>query len=205
MNKLIFSVLVVVGSAFSVIAQQKFHLGIEASPAWDINAQKQKTTGIRTSVSGYGFNIGVPIKWFFKENIALQTGLGFEYMVFDNRFNGTLISSERYGQAHVPLMFNYGITDSWFANFGAGINYTLFASSWAGNAVNVTNQTKQFQPYVGLGASTLVERDKGMFELGAQVRYHFLELFADGTVLANQYNSRIISFDLLLRFYLFNR
>lgn len=190
----------------SVKAQEGFQLGLELSPAWNINVQKQLGTGLRTYASGYGFNVGVPVKWWAFESLALQTGLSFEYMAFDNRFQNTLVSSLRYGSLHLPLMFNYAVTDGWYAIFGGGVNYNVFNQSWvSGIGINISNQTNKLQPYVGAGVSTMMHRDKGSFELGAQARFHLINIWADGTVNAMDFKNKILSFDLILRYYLFNR
>lgn len=187
------------------LAQEGFQLGLEASPSWDLHTHRNTTTGIRSSESGYGFNIGVPVKYWFSENAALHSGLTFEYMAFDNRVNNTLISSLRFGSLNVPVMINYKLSGGWLVNFGAGVKYHVLNQSWAGFGVDISNQINSFQPYAGFGISTLMERDNGTFELGARGRYHFLELYQDWTSNAEDFNNRIISFDLILRFYFVNR
>lgn len=191
--------------ALSVKSQSGFQLGLEISPAWNLNVHYNSILGFGPAESGYGFNVGVPVKWWFRENMSLQTGLTFEYMAFDNRFNNTLLSSRRYGSIHLPLMFNLGLNGNWYGAFGAGINYNVFNQAWSGFSVDISSEINSFQPYVGAGVNTLIERDKGVFEFGIQGRFHFLQLLNDTAPQATDFSSNILSLDLLLRFYLFNR
>lgn len=200
----IFFIFIISIATVNALSQEGVQLGIEISPAWDVNLQRPEAAGIISAFSGYGFNVGVPLKWWFSESMAFQSGLTFEYMAFDNRVNNTLFSSERYGSINLPLMLNYAVSGNWFLLFGGGMNYNLFVQSWSGFSLNILSLRTKFQPYAGFGVSTMMERDKGVFELGAQARYHFLELNAPTTSLAIDNNSNVLSFDLLLRFYLFN-
>lgn len=187
-------------------AQEGFQMGLELSPAWNVNIQRQEGIALRTYTSGYGFNIGVPVKWWAYESLALQTGLTFEFMAFDNRIGNSLSSSNRHGSIHLPVMFNYALSSNWYVLFGGGVNYNVLNYQWTpiGN-LGLTAVTNNFQPYGGLGLSTLMERDKGVFELGAQGRFHFIDLYKSSTFSAAGIINRILTFDLVLRYYLFNR
>lgn len=200
----IFCIILITIFSLNSIAQEGIQVGVEISPAWDINIQRPEAAGITSAFTGYGFNVGVPVKGWVSETIALQSGLTFEYMAFDNRVNNTLFSSERYGSLNLPVMLNYALSGNWYFLFGAGVNYNLFVQSWSGFSLNILSLRTKFQPYAALGVTTMMEREKGVFELGAQARYHFLELNAATTTLAIDNNSNVLSFDLLLRFYLFN-
>ncbi|MEX1001850.1 MAG: hypothetical protein WDZ35_07035 [Crocinitomicaceae bacterium] len=202
--RITFLFLLFASSSF-VYSQEGLQLGVEVSPAWNLNTHRSKATGIRSSESGYGFNVGIPLKWWYAENMAFHSGLNFEYMAFDNRVNNTLIGSNRYGSIHLPLFLNYKLSGGWVALFGGGINYQFFNQAWSGFGVDISSQINQFQPYLGAGVSTLMERDNGVFEFGAQARYHFLELWAPGTPTVDDFTSKILSLDLILRYYLWNR
>jgi hypothetical protein len=170
-----------------------------------LNTHRGKQTKIWSAESGYGFNAGIPIKWWFSEFSGLQTGVTFEYMAFDNRFNGTLISSNRYASVNVPVMFNFSLANNWYWSAGGGFNLNVMSRAWSGFSVDISSTTNSFLPYLGFGANTLLERDKGVFELGGQVRYHVIDLWKKGTTQSNDFSSKILSFDLILRFYLINK
>jgi Outer membrane protein beta-barrel domain len=192
--------------SFKSHAQEGFQLGIEVSPAWHLDVQKNKVTTIRTTASGYGFNVGVPIKWWVSDYLALQTGLTFELMLFDERINKTLLSSNRHGSINLPVMFNYALASNWYLLFGGGINYNVLNKQWTSlGKIELGGITNSFQPYAGLGLSTMVERDVGIFELGAQMRYHFIDLYKPSTFSNGDFVDRVLSFDVLLRYYLFNK
>ena len=186
-------------------AQTGFQLGLEISPVWNLNTHYNKILGFGQAESGYGFNVGVPVKWWFREGVSLQTGLTFEYMAFDNRVNNTLLSSQRFGSIHLPLMFNIALNGNWYGAVGGGVNYNVFNQAWSGFSVDISNQINSFQPYIGAGVNTLLERDKGVFEFGIQGRFHFIQLLNDTAPQATDFSSNILSLDLILRFYLFNR
>src|SRR5690606_16105386 len=119
-------------------------------------------------------NMGVPVRWGFSELLSLQTGLTFEMMLFDTRANKQLISSNRHGSLHLPLILNYQLTGGWYLIAGAGLNYNFLNTGWTQIfKFNITNTTNVIQPYFALGISTMMERDLGDFELGAQGRFHF--------------------------------
>jgi hypothetical protein len=207
MFKRLYTFLLILILSTTSYAQEGLQLGLEISPAWVVNTHKQKGVGIRSAESGYGFNLGVPIKWWFSETMAFQSGLTFEYTAFDNRVNNTLQSSVRFGSIHLPLMLNYAMSGNWYLLFGGGVNYNIINQSWAGFGVDISSQVNAFQPYAGLGISTLMERDKGVFEFGVTSRYHFIDLWKADAIYfdSENYTSKILSFDLLLRFYLLNR
>jgi len=191
--------------SFGGNAQEGLQMGLEISPAWNLNVHRSKVIKSWSFESGYGFNVGLPLKYWFSETMAIQSGLTYEYVAFDNRFNSTLVSSYRYGSLHVPVMFNLAMKGGWNAIFGAGLNYNIMNKFWAGNSVDITPSIQSVQPYVGGGASTLLERNKGVFEIGVQARYHFLELSDKNVPTVSDFSSNILSFDLIMRFYLVNK
>lgn len=185
-------------------AQEGFQLGLELSPSWMLNTHRNLVTGLRSSESGYGFNAGVPIKYWFSEYMGFESGVSFEYMAFDNRFNNTLVSSNRFASINMPLTFIYQMSGNWYAHGGVGAKYQLMNRTWSGFAVDISSSVNQFQPYAALGVSTLIERDQGVFELGVMGRYHVINLWAEGTAQAAGNTSKVVSFDLMLKFFLFN-
>jgi hypothetical protein len=192
--------------SFSSNAQEGFHLGIEASPSWHLNIQRQVSTTLLSNTNGYGFTLGVPVKYGFSESMAFQTGLSFEMMLFDQRFNGNLISSNRHGSIHVPLQLSYVLTGDWNFIFGTGFNYNLINNQWTqfGN-INIGIAVNKFQPYAAAGISTIMERGPGIFELGMVGRYHFIDLYnGETTFMDDDFKNWIFSADLVLRYYLFN-
>ena len=202
MRKIVLITLMFVSSiSFS---QEGFHLGLEISPGWMVNTHRNLTTGLRSSESGYGFNAGLPVKYFFNEHTGIESGVSFEYMAFDNRFNNTLISSNRFGSINFPVTLIHQISGSWYAHGGLGLKYQMMNRAWSGFAVDISPVVNKVQPYLALGVSTLLERDQGTFEFGAMARYHFINLWSEGSPQAAGSTSRIISFDLMLKFFLFN-
>jgi hypothetical protein len=188
----------------NVKAQEGFHLGVEISPAFVLNSHRNLTTSLRSSESGYGFNVGIPMKYFWSEYMGIETGLTFEYMAFDNRFNNTLISSNRFGSINMPLTLIYEVAGDWYVHGGVGAKYQFLNRGWSGFAVDIGSAVNKVQPYVALGVSTFLERDKGMFELGVMGRYHFLNLWNESSPQSAGSTSKIISFDIMLKFFLFN-
>jgi hypothetical protein len=188
----------------NVKAQEGFHLGVEISPAFVLNSHRNLTTSLRSSESGYGFNVGVPLKYFWSEYMGLESGLTFEYMAFDNRFNNTLISSNRFGSLNMPLTLIYQVAGDWYVHGGVGAKYQFLNRAWSGFAVDIGSAVNKVQPYVALGVSTFLERDKGIFELGVMGRYHFLNLWNESSPQSAGSTSKIISFDIMLKFFLFN-
>ncbi len=185
-------------------AQEGFHLGVEVSPSWMLNTHRNTTTGLRSSESGYGFNAGVPIKYFFNEYMGIESGVSFEYMAFDVRVNNALQFSNRFGSVNFPLTILYQVSGNWYTHAGAGFKYQFMNKSWSGFSVDIGPSVNKIQPYVALGVSTLIERDKGLFELGAMARYHFINLWAAGSPQGAAGTSKVVSFDLMLKFFLFN-
>ncbi|MCB9223293.1 MAG: outer membrane beta-barrel protein [Crocinitomicaceae bacterium] len=207
MRKSLLILLLIINSSNLSLSQEGLQLGVDVSPCWVLNTHRQKSSGIRSAESGYGFNAGLALKYWFSEKVAVNSGLTFEYNAFDNRFNNQLISSRRFGSLHLPVMVNYAMSGNWYLLFGGGINYNVINQSWSGYGVDISSQINAFQPYGGIGVSTLMERDKGLFEFGVTSRYHFLELWKSDAVLfdVSNFTSRILSFDLILRFYLFQK
>lgn len=184
--------------------QEGFKLGVEATPSWHFNIQRQASTALLSNTGGYGFNLGVPIKWGFSESMALQTGLGFEMMLFDQRFNKVLLSSNRHGSIHVPLQLSFALSGGWNFLAGGGLNYCIYNNQWTQlGSINISAATNKVQPYLAAGVSTLMDRGNGMFELGLMGRYHFIDLYNGETTFSDpDFKNWIFSADLVLRYYL---
>lgn len=189
------------------IGQEGLMIGIEATPSWHFNIQRQASTKLISNTGGYGFTLGVPVKWGFSETMALQTGLSFEMMLFDQRFNKTLVSSNRHGSVHLPIHLTYALTGGWYFVGGAGVNYCLVNSQWTQlGSINISIATNKFQPYLAAGVSTSMERGNGIFELGMIGRYHFIDLYNGDTSFSDaDFKNWIFSTDLVLRYYFFSK
>ena len=183
---------------------QEVHIGIDISPSWNLNGHRTNSTAWYAE-HGYGFNGGLAVKYFFNEYNALQTGLNFEYTAFDNWANNQLVSSLRFGSLHVPVLVNYSLSffENWYLYAGGGLKYHLLNRSVSlGNKIDISASVDRFQPYAAFGMNTIIERSVGYFELGFLARYHFMELWDDVQAEMHGYSSHIVSFDLLLRYYL---
>ncbi len=181
---------------------QDIKFGIEVSPAFNLHAHHSKTTTAWSSENGYGFNAGFAMRYPINEYTALNTGLNYEYVSFDNWAYNTLQSSLRFGSIHLPLMFSREVIGSWHANFGGGINYLFMNNRIVpGTKVSISNSIDKFQPYVGLGVSTLMDRNAGLFELGFNARYHFMELWNENDPIVSASGNHIVALDLVMRFY----
>ena len=75
------------------ISQTKINIGVEVSPSAKFQLTRNKATGLMTSISGYGFNVGLPIKYNLEDHKTISFGLTYEFTAFDTRINTTLINS----------------------------------------------------------------------------------------------------------------
>ncbi len=199
----IISTLLLLCLSFHVKAQEGFQIGFSASPSWKINMTTQKQTGIRSYQSGYGFSIGIPVKYWINDYSAFSSGLEYDFSAFDGFQNGQLVSSVRFNALHLPLMFNVNLTGHWYALVGAGLLYNLSARDL--NAVtfgtDITSQTNRLQPYLGLGISSLNERDRGLLEYGVQLRYQVRDIWINDYAPLENFNAHLISADLVIHYY----
>ena len=184
-------------------AQDGFNTGAHVSTSFQLITHRDKGTKIWSSESGYGFSAGVPFRFGYAEDRSFVTGLDYEYMAFDNRINGNLVTSMRMQSLHVPLQFNFKLVSTLFWSTGGGINYQFRAQVFNyGNNISISNNTNPFQPYVSLGIGSLSQRGNGLFELGIQTRYHFVDMWKKSYPLYDAVSSKVLSFDLVMRFYL---
>lgn len=189
----------------SLIAQEGIQIGASVSTGLQLQTHRSKTTGIWSSQSGYGFSFGVPVKYWTSETRALNTGLDYEYASFDNWANNNLVSSTRYHSFHIPISYNLNLISSWYASLGTGVNYFFRSRTFSpANNVDIGSITNPFQPYLSLGINTFGGRGSGFFELGIQARYHFLDLWKKSHPTFLVTTSKILSLDLVMRFYLGN-
>lgn len=188
--------------SLNVFAQDGFMMGVNISPAWKVNMTAQKQTGLRTYQSGYGFSIGVPFKYWINDYSAFSSGIDYDFGAFDGYNNGNLVSSVRFSAVHVPLMFNINLTGNWYALAGAGVLYNLAVRdlNYVGGS-DVTGVSNQFQPYLGLGVSSIIERGSGFFEYGAKIRYQVRNIWNEDYPAIDGYNSRLISIDFVLQYF----
>lgn len=177
---------------------QNLIFGIEVSPSYQLQSIRNKATGLFSSISGYGFNLGAPIKINLTDNKSISTGLLYEFSAFDNRVNTFLISSLRLNSVHIPITYNYPIIERLYLNAGGGINYIFNSKEYGGGIWLKTNSIiNQFQPYVAAGLSTLMDRNTNTYELGVNARYHFIDIWK----YAAQTSTSIIAIDLNLKYY----
>lgn len=184
-------------------AQEGAQIGLSVTTGLQLQTHRSKTTGIWSSQSGYGFSFGMPVKYWTSETRALNTGLDYEYASFDNWANNNLVSSTRYHSLHLPVSYNINLISSWYASFGTGLNYFFRSRTFSpANNVSIGSITNSFQPYLSLGINTFGARGNGFFELGLQARYHFLDLWKKSHPTFLVTTSKILSLDLVMRFYL---
>ncbi|MBI3133078.1 MAG: outer membrane beta-barrel protein [Bacteroidetes bacterium] len=187
----------------AIFAQDGFNTGAHISTSFQLNSHRNKGTKIWSSESGYGFSAGVPFRFGYAEERAFVTGVDYEYMAFDNWANNSLVSSMRLHSVHIPLQLNFDLVANWFISAGTGMNY-LFRSRifTPGSNVSIAGSINAIQPYLSLGIGSISSRGGGLFELGAQARYHFLDAWKKTYPLHEVTTSNFISLDLVMRFYL---
>jgi hypothetical protein len=181
---------------------QGVKFGLNVSPSWKIKLTKQKGTGLRSSQGGYGFNAGIPVKYWINEFTSFNTGLDYEFTAFDSYNNGFLVSSFRFNSLHLPLMFNIHLSGPLYAMVGTGVVYNMSVRDLnilAGS--DLSDQSNNVQPYVGLGINSLIEKDFGYFEVGVQGRYQLLDIWKSTYEPEENFNSHLASLDLVLRYY----
>ena len=186
----------------TALAQEGTQIGASVSTGVQFNTHRSKTTTLWSSQTGYGFAAGVPVKHWLSETRSLNTGLEYEYTVFDNRVNNYLVSSIRYHSIHIPLRFDMNLVPGWYLSFGPGLNYFVRSRMFTpGNTISLANSANPFQPYLSLGINTFSARGSGFFELGLQMRYHFLDLWKKTYPDYAVTSSKLLSLDLVMRFY----
>lgn len=187
---------------FTVFAQDGVQIGLNVSPGFKVNMSKQKGTGLRNNSTGYGFNVGIPVKFWMREFTAFNTGINFDHAAFDSYLNGVLVSSFRINAVDVPLAFNLHMNGRYYGILGGGVVYNLRVTDL--NAVQsavITDFTNLIQPYITVGINNLVEKDFGFLEIGVQGRYQLLDIWKSSYTPYENFNSHLISLDLLLRYY----
>jgi len=182
----------------SSITYSQINLGIEVTPSVKFQSIRNKVTGIFTSVSGYGFNIGLPIKYHLEDLKSITTGITYEFTAFDNRINTFLVSSHRFNSINIPVIYNYPITENYYVNAGGGINYILTSKEYGGGVwVNINPIVNQFQPYLCFGGSLLKNKANNTYELGVNARYYILNLWSFNT----STSTNIIGIDLNMKYF----
>jgi hypothetical protein len=185
-------------NSLAVIAQSDFSFGLEITPSVKFQTIRNKATGLFTAISGYGFNIGIPVKYDLGDYKTISTGILYEFTAFDSRINSTLITSLRLSDVNVPIVFNYPITENYYANFGGGVNYTFTSKQYgAGVWANMNPIIRQFQPYISAGGSLLKYTNSNSYEIGANARYHLLNLWSLNTLTS----TNIVSIDLNMKYF----
>ncbi len=193
-------VLMLIGQ--TAIAQSGFNVGAKIATSFNLNTHRNKQTTIWSSESGYGFSVGVPLRFGYAEDRAFVTGVDYEYVAFDNRVNNYLVSSTRFHYLHVPVTLHFNLISSLFISAGSGVNLVVGAKTFTpGTSVSISSVINRFQPYMSLGIGSCVERGAGLFELSAQARYHFLDIWQKDYPQHAITTSKIVSMDLVMRFY----
>ncbi len=180
-------------------------VGFGISPSLRINAHHSKIIKTWQFQTGYGFNAGIPVRVTMLQSAAkmgFTTGLFYDYTAFDQLQFGVLASSFRLSGVQVPIMINYPIRGTWFADFGGGVTYYFLTTGLSGGyRVNINSDVQQFQPWLGFGVHNLIERGAGNFELGLNIRAAFLELFEKDYPGVAAATSNILCIDGNIRFY----
>jgi hypothetical protein len=177
---------------------QNINFGIEVSPSFELQSIRNKSTGLFSSISGYGFNIGMPIKFNLDNERSISSGITYEFTAFDNKINNYLVSSLRLNSLHVPFIYNIPVIEGFYFNTGVGLNY-IFSSKQFGGGIwlNTNSIVNQVQPYIAAGLSTLVDLGSNNYELGVNARYHIIDIWQ----YANQTRTKIIGIDLNMKYY----
>ncbi len=185
-------------------SQEGFQFGFDVTPSWKLNTHNSKIVkGIRSAENGYGFSIGFPLKYWLKENLAINSGVLYEFTAFDRFTNGVLINSQRFSAIQVPIMVHIRIRNELFFTAGGGADYIFAAKRLdLGLSVNIDDRLRRFQPFLGAGVNFFKPRDIGALEIGAQVRFFILDLWNKNEPTFASTSSRLLTFDLLLRYYL---
>ena len=106
-------------------SQTNLELGIDISPSIKFQTIRNKATGLFTSIGGYGFNVGLPIKYNLDDYKTISSGVLYEFSAFDTRVNTQLINSLRLSSVSIPVVYNHPITENYYVNLGGGINYVF--------------------------------------------------------------------------------
>jgi hypothetical protein len=200
--KFLWSLFVFMLVSQTLIAQEGINVGAKISTSFHLNTHRNKQTTIWSSESGYGFSVGVPLRFGYAEDRAFVTGLDYEYIAFDNRVNNFLVSSTRFHYLHIPATLHFNLISSLFISTGTGVNLALGSKTFVpGVSVDISDVINPFQPYLSLGVGSSVERGGGIFELSAQARYHFLDIWQKDYPQHAITTSKIVSMDLVMRFY----
>ena len=201
-KKISFILFLVQAFIFPAVAQDGFNTGAHVSTSFQLMTHRNKGTKLWASESGYGFSAGVPFRFDYSGERAFVTALDYEYMAFDNWANGNLVSSMRLHSLHIPLQLNFDLISSWYLSAGTGLNYLFRSRVFSyGNSISIANSINPFQPYLSLGIGTLSQRGNGLFDLGLQARYHFIDAWRKSYPLYDVTSSKILSIDIVMRFY----
>lgn len=189
--------------------------GIHVSTSFQLNSHRSKTVPVWSSESGYGFSIGGTYR---KDNQVNQTteeeltlgqkrafisGFDYEYVAFDSWVGGNLVSSIRFHSLHIPLQWNFNFMGHFYFSAGTGANVVFRSRAFVpGSNVSLYNVTRPFQPYVVAGIGSFKERNTGFFDLGIQTRFHFMDIWRKTYPTYAATTSWLVSFDLVMRFYL---
>lgn len=200
--KSFFIFLIIVCTSVYSYGQDGVNIGAHISTSFQLNSHRNKQTTLWSSESGYGFALGIPLRYGYAEGRTFCTSLDYEFIAFDSWFNNVLQSSMRFHSVHIPATIHFDLISSWFLSTGTGVNLNFRSRTFTpGLNIDISHLINPFQPYLSLGIGTCSERGSGIFELSAQCRYHFLNIWTKEYSLNEVVTSKIISFDLLMRYY----
>ena len=186
-----------------VNAQEGVQFGFKIGGGYKLNTHRNKATTLRSADNGYGFTFGVPVKKWLDDYSSIDFGLEYEYTAFDQYAAGQLQSSRRIQAIGIPFMYSSNLFGDWYWQAGGGLNYHVLVQSWVlGFKTNDNALAKRIQPYVGLGASYLMDRGDHLFEFGLQSRFFPIDLWKEETTFFQVATSKLLIFDFVLKFYL---
>jgi len=188
----------------SVQTYSQWNIGIDVTPSWKLNYHNSKITpGFRSFESGYGFSVGIPLKYWMNEHTAVGTGVNYEYTAFDRFNNGVLVNSQRFSSIQVPIRWHRRMREGLFFTAGTGANYIFAARRLdTGVSIFINDRLRRFQPYVSVGVNLYQEVNSGKFEFGIQSRYYFLDIWNENDPNFSATSSHFLCLDLVLRYYL---
>ncbi|MBK9192502.1 MAG: hypothetical protein IPM77_13920 [Crocinitomicaceae bacterium] len=202
MKTQLISLILFLTGAEVALAQGNILVGAEVNTSFHLNSHRNKGTKIWSSESGYGFSAGVPLMFVNSDTRRFITGIQYEYVSFDNWANNQLVASTRFHSVHIPLGVQFDIMKPWYYSLGTGMNYNFRSRTFSpGNNVDISNSANPLQPYISAGLGSMVERGTGVFDLGIQIRYHFLDMWRKTYPVYAATSSKVISLDLMMRFY----
>lgn len=185
---------------------QFVNYGFEVSPSWQLNTHYSKVTTLWSHENGYGFMAGPAFKFNVREYDSSRFdagGIKYEFVAFDNWANNSLVSRFQMHSAILNMGSHFRMIGDFHINAGFGLKYIFLARyTLNGSSANINSNIRKFHPFVDVGASRLFRKSKMDTEIGIQIRYDFVQLFNKSITASNNFSSKLLAFDLAMRFYL---